>query len=691
MKLKKAISIFGEKHGKAVDGSEGNFDELLAQFAAEQNGKASKASDEEQEIVSAADQEAAETKHTKKTGGKSKKKGGEPVFLRVLSSGRVTIIRLVLSAAMLLGCAFMDMPELAVILIKTAAALIVGYDLVLKAVSDVRSLDFSGSTLPALVACVIYLCIGRGTEAVITLIVYHVVVLVLDYTCGHIRGECRAVFEPREDNPASEGEQIDLGESMTCPNDCVVIAGSGTADMSFITGDKTAVPLNPGSFIPAGAVMLRGVLTAKVEAASEQSMTAVIARTILNGAHAKTAALDRTHTAARVMTLTLLALGAALILVLPTVFHIQIDESLGRVAAVIAVAAPGGLLLSVPLTFFVGMTSARRLGIVFKKASDLEKTAAVKSVVFDKVGTLTGRDYMVSDISTDRMDAATFLKVAAYAESNSDDAIAKAIVAAYGKEISGSLIENYAYYEGKGVSVMVDGINILLGSQGFLAEKGISLPRLTHEGLAVHMTVNGIYAGRIELSDYVVSSASATINRLTLQGVERVTMMSADNRERDLAISKELGIDEYIAECPLAERPRRVKEMKARIDPKCTLAYVSSNLDAKECFAAADIGVAVGAVSQPRLLEQADVALMSPKLDDLNSAIKIAQGVGRYIRLELLFTIAAKLIVILLAGFGFVPLWLAVLIDAFASFGVIMDSRGALRLGGNVSYGDFLR
>lgn len=688
MKLKKAISIFGEKHGKAIDGSEGSFDELLAQFAEEQNGGEAKPSEAEEKP---ADETQAEPKHIKKAHEHHQEKRGEPAFLRVLSTQRATIIRLALSAAMLLACAALEMPDAAVLSIKIAAAIIVGYDLVLKVVSDLRCLNQTGGALPVLVAALIYLCIGRGTEAVITLIVYHAAILGIDYVCRHIRGECRRVFKPKENGSAVEGDALDLGEGMTCPNDCVVIAGTGVADMSFLTGDKTAVSLAAGSFIPAGSVIVHGVLTAKVEAVSEQSMAAVIARTLLNGAHAKTQTGKRTQTTVRVITLSFLVVAAALMLLLPTTFNVPLTESLGRVAAVIAVAVPSCLLLEVPLTFFVGMTSARRLGIVFSKASAVEKTALIKSIVFDKVGTLTGREYVVSDIFTDKMDAATFLKVAAYAEASSDDPIAKAIVAAYGKPITGTIIENFVRYEGKGVSVMVDGINILLGSQSFLAQQGISVPRASGEGLAVHMTVNGIYAGRIAFSDYVIPTANAAVNRLYQAGVERVTMMSTDNRERDLTISKELGIDEYIAECPISDRPRRVKEMKARIDPKCALAYVSANLDAKECFAAADVGIAVGAAAQPRMLELADVTVMTSAPENVAAALDIAGGVSRYIRTELLFTIAAKLLVVLLCGFGFVPLYAAVLIDAVAAIGVILDCRGALRLGGNVGYGDFLR
>lgn len=680
MKLKKAISLYGSKIGKKAENSDHSFDELIAQFADEQNGTAIASKSPQAENL---EKENPDFKHHLSQKGTS--------LLGALGTRRAIIIRMALAGALLLLCTIANLPFAGEIAIKIVAALIVGYDLILKAVSDVMSRSFVGSSIPVLVAAIIYICISRGTEAVLTLIIYHGALLAWEFAAERLSVACRESFELRETSSEIEGSVIDLGEGMTCPADCVVIAGTGTADMSFITGDKTSVNLAADSFIPAGAVMIRGVLTARITATSEMSMASVVARNLQNGSHSETAAKSYTNTAAKVIIFASLAIALVLLLFLPVAFDVPIKNSLARVASVIALASPGSLLIATPLTFFVGMSSARRLGIVFKKASDLEKTAAIKSVVFDKAGTLTGHNYIVSEIASDKMDPQTFLKVAAYAEANSDSPIAKAIVAAYGKSISDALVENYVCTEGKGVSVTVDGIEIILGSQGYLAEKGISLPRLTHDSLAVHMTVNGIYAGRIILSDYIVHSANSTVNRLYDCGVERITMMSADNRERDLAISKELGIDEYIAECSVADRPRRIKEMKARIDPRSKLAYVSSNLDAAPCFKAADVGISVGAVQQPRLMELADVTIMAATPENTATAFDIALGVGRCLRMELMFTALAKLLAVLLAAFGFIPLWLAVLVDAIASLGVILDCHSVLRLGGNVGYGDFFR
>ena len=693
MKLKDAIDLYVGKHGgeKSAEDKQ-SFELMLTQLEDEQGEVAEPSEIELDEEVAAAEAEGkSERKLPKMRFTHRRDRKRESPVLHALASRRATLIRMALAGAILLCCNIITIPDSAILAAKIAAGIIIGYDLVLKAVSDIMRLSFVGGALAVLIAAIMYICIGRGTEAVITLIVYQAAVLSADFACEKIHKTCRKSFEAKLSEDVVEGAILDLGEGMTCPADCVVVAGSGSADMSCITGDRTAVALSAESFVPAGVTIVRGIMTAKVVSIAENSLINVISRGLLSGTHEKTRASEKAMKASKYLVLGVLFVAAFLAVVLPTVLKLSVSDALSRVACVIAVATPGSLLLAVPLTFFVGMSAARRIGVVFKKATDMENCAVVKSVVFDKAGCLTGREYVVSDIATDKMDPATFLKVAAYAVNGSDSSIARAIVAAYGQSISDSLIENRMIYEGRGVSASVDGIQILLGTQGFLAEQGISLPRLTNDFLAMHMTVNGIYAGRIVLSDYIMPTANTTINRLSSLGVERFTMMSTDNRERDLSISKELGIDEYLAECPLSERPRRVKEIKARIDPKCTLAFVSANLEAKECFASADVGVAVDGLSQPRLLELADVTVMSPEPDNIATALQISQGVSRFTKYELLFTIAAKLVLLLLAGFGFLPLWLIVLLDAIASLGVLLDTHSALRLGGSIGYGSLLK
>lgn len=586
------------------------------------------------------------------------------------------IVRLATAIVMLVVAQFVKMPAAACVAIQIAAASVVGYDIVLHAVSDIRRQHFSCEALPVLVAAIISFCLDRGTEAVIALILLQLAFRIRGYAINHIRTyffDSMLLYEGAEASVQGMG----FSEEATAPLDCTVGEGEGTADFSFITGDDASVSLRTGDFVPAGVRCMSGQMSLQPINSAEDSIGSRMANVIRLGSESVTQTENRLNSFSNYFALGVLAMSIILLILMPTAFKLSFPESLRRIITIIAIASPGAVLLTVPLTYLAGMTSARKQGIVFKSASAMERISKVKSVVFEKNGTLTGQSFVVKEIKTDKMDPATFLKVAAYAQANADDPAAKAIVAAYGEEISGELVQNFVSYDGKGVSVSVDSIQILLGSEEFLLENNVAMPSIHDEGYAVHMSVNGIYAGRILLADYIVPSALSAINSLEKAGVERISMISGDSRAQDVFVAQALGIDEYVAECKPADKPRRIKEMKARIDSKSSLAYITAHVGEKAEFEAADVGIAINGISYPENLELADITIMSSSPNKVPSAILIASKTRRYILGTLMFGTAGKLIIVLLAALGFAPLWFGVLLDICVSLAAVLDCLSA--------------
>jgi Cation transport ATPase len=336
------------------------------------------------------------------------------------------------------------------------------------------------------------------------------------------------------------------------------------------------------------------------------------------------------------------------------------------------------------MSYFAGMAEAKKSGIVFKDACAVEKSSLMKSVVFNKVGTLTGKNYTVTDIKTDKMDTATFLKVAAYAESKSKSSVARAIVAAYGSEISEELIRDYVEYPGKGVSVNVDGIRIILGNGDFINENGVLIPEEAYEGSSVHMSVNGIYAGRISLNEIISPDTSEILKKLYAAGIERIAMVSGDGRMRDRAVSTALGINEYYAECSTKEKVLRIEGMKDRTDFRGTVAFVGNNDCAKQLFSAADIGISINSIACRSELPKADVMIMSNSIKPITSVMGAGKKTNRFILLGMLTELIIKLAIMVLAAFGIAPLWFGLLIDLCASFIVLLCCSGKAPLFGKL-------
>jgi len=603
----------------------------------------------------------------------------------------IKTLRLALSVILLVISATLELSVQLHIFIQAAAILIIGYDIVINAIKDIQKRIFMRESLFVAVAAIASFCIGRGAEAIIALLLLQFSYIIRDYALFRTRHTICDSLEPQiadfqdrsigvdsENDAYSVGDTIEIVSGMSTPTDCIISEGNLTADFSFTTGDSSPVSLGKGDYLPAYTKCLEGQAVVRVCDLSENSLYKKTAD-ILKSGYGKMTVTERKWTViAELIVLFALIVSFALLILLPLVFDISIKEALRRVITIVAIASPCGVLFSIPISYFAVMAEAKRSGVVFRDACALDNSAQIKSVVFNKVGTLTEKNYTVTDIRTDKMDSATFLKVAAYAESKSKSSVAKAIIAAYGGEISNELVRDFVEYPGKGVSVNVDGIRIVLGNSDFISESGVTIPDVVYEGGAVHMTVNGIYAGRIALNETVEPDTPNVLKKLYSAGIDRIAMVSGDGRARDREVSTELGINEYFAECSPQDKVLRIEEMKDRIDSHSTLAFVGGCDCTKPLFDAADVGISINSIACHSNLPQADVMIMSNTIKPIPSIIYAGKKANRFILLGVLFGCFFKLIIMTMAAIGIAPLWFGLLIDICVSFVAVILCAGEI-------------
>jgi len=602
----------------------------------------------------------------------------------------ILILRLLVSLLALVLCAVMTLSAVSRLIILLAAALISGYDIVVKAVADISHRMFLRENLFVSLAAALSFCIGRRNEAVIAFLMLQAAYIVRDYALFRTKESICDMLEtiplpsqiPDSENPLaakeySVGDEINIESGMLVPADCQVTVGSCMTDLGFVTGNSKPVFAGKGDFIPAGSLCTEGKFSASVCNDTRDSLYMRMAGTLESGYGEKTESERKWQNLTRLFIPFALLISIIMLIVFPLAFKLSIFETLRRVTAVLAVASPCGILFTIPISFFSGMASARKAGIIYRDAPAADKSAKIKSVVFNKVGTLTEKSYSVTEIKTDKMDPDTFLKVAAYAESKSRSAVARAIVSAYGGEISNEFVRDFIEASGKGVSVTVDGIRIILGTGDYISENGVSIPDGVNEGNAAHMSVNGIYAGRIVLSESVAPEAALAVQKLYESGVEHVAMVSGDGREKDRIASTELGIKEYYAECSPAEKIIRIEDMKDRIGAKSTLAFVGACDCPKQLFDASDVGISINAMCCRCSLTNTDVMVMANSVKPLPEVIEAGRRTRRYVFFGVLGCSLIKLLIIVLAVLGTVPLWFALLIDFCASLAVLVNSVGA--------------
>lgn len=374
----------------------------------------------------------------------------------------------------------------------------------------------------------------------------------------------------------------------------------------------------------------------------------------------------------------LLALAALMLIILPTVGKLPFAEGLRRVITIIAVASPLGALVCLPAVFLARMAAESRRGVLFLSSKALDDAALSKTVVFDKAGTLLSDELQLADVESGAMDADTFLKIAAYAVSRSFDPYALAIMDAYGARVDDELISDFAEKPGWGVSVRVDTMRILLGTQDFFAMGNLRLEGAVPGDNSLYMVIEGQLAGRIALTRPMASDASGTLDRLRREGAERLVMISGDSRRTDSQVAQALGIDEYYSECTRNDAVRSIDQLRAKLGSQNVIALVRGAEDTGAADSA-DVVFEVGAYGARERGRSADVLIPSESIEQLPDALKAARLARTFAQSFVYAAFGVKLLLAVLALTGLCPLWFGVTIDCAASltliFGVLWTGK----------------
>ncbi len=464
------------------------------------------------------------------------------------------------------------------------------------------------------------------------------------------------------------GETLCIEQGKTFPLDCIVTQGEGVVDNSPLFGAGEPQRVAPESTVLAGAVNLSGTIWAEATAEAEDSTAAKLMETLEDDLDKKGETERFLTKFSRIYTPIVLGLAILAMICLPLIFRVPVGESIHRGLVFLVIACPCALVISVPLAYFAGIGGAAKQGILFKSSTAMDKISKTKAVVFDKTGTLTTGQFRVTAVKSDKMDADMLLKIAAHAEAYSSHPIAKAIISAYGGVIYIELIESFREFAGRGITVTVNGIPITLGSQEFLESQGVSLSADGGVERAVYMAIQGIYAGRIILSDTIKADSAEAIRSLTEAGGERIAMVTGDSRQSSGDLAKAMGIGEYYAECLPGDKVARVQDMKSKMGGG-SLIFVG---DGKPTPEAADVGVDMGGLRHQT--ERADVIIMDDRPTKVATAIYAARSTRRIVFENIAVIFAFKLAVLILGALGISAMWFAVLADSGIAVAASLNS-----------------
>ena len=532
-------------------------------------------------------------------------------------------------------------------------------------------------------------------EGAAVMLFYQVGELFQAYAVGKSRKSIAAMMDIAPDyaNIERDGrlEQVDPDEvevgsvivvkpGERVPIDGVVTEGASQLDTAALTGESVPRHVEAGAEVVSGCINMTGVLRVRTTKPFGESTVSRILELVENASEKKAKTENFITRFARVYTPAVTGSAVALALIGGLVTGAWPDWIL-RGLTFLVVSCPCALVISVPLSFFGGIGGASQIGVLVKGSNYLEALSEVDTVVFDKTGTLTNGTFEVVAIHPeDGRDEAFVLKNAAYAESFSDHPIAISVKNAYGKDIDQALVADAAEESGHGVAATVDGREVLVGNDKLMAAHGLSAHPCDVVGTMLHVAVDGAYAGHIVIADTVKADAAQTISDLHAEGIRRCVMLTGDREEVAADVAAKLGLDEYHAQLLPADKVERVEALLAAEGEKGKLAFVGDGINDAPVLTRADVGIAMGAMGSDAAIEAADIVLMDDKPSNIARAKRVARKTMRIVWENIVFALAVKLAILVLAAFGVANMWLAVFGDVGVAIIAILNAMRAMRV-----------
>ena len=476
-----------------------------------------------------------------------------------------------------------------------------------------------------------------------------------------------------------KGEIIVIQPGEKVPMDGVVLEGASSLDTVALTGESVPRSIGKDDEILSGCVNLSGVLRVRTTKVFGESTAAKILDLVENATEHKSKSESFITKFAKVYTPIVVGLAVLLALV-PSLITGEWATWIYRALMFLVVSCPCALVISVPLTFFGGIGGASRKGILVKGANFMDTLSRVKTVVFDKTGTLTEGVFQVTAVHPELIDEKELLHLAAHVERHSLHPIAAALRNAYSDEQDDCSVTDIRETAGHGVIATVNGHRVAVGNEKLMALEGAASRPCELTGTTVHVSIDGVYAGHIIISDRVKADAAEAITALHAAGVRRTVMLTGDQADIAASVASAVGVDAYHAGLLPADKVTKVEALLNTTASEGALAFVGDGINDAPVLARADLGIAMGALGSDAAIEAADVVLMDDKPSKVAEAVRIARRTLSIARENMIFAIGIKILVLLLAALGLATLWMAVFADVGVTVLAVLNAMRALRV-----------
>ena len=609
------------------------------------------------------------------------------MVLRIAVSSLLLLVGLLISHELIRGAFLL------------ASYLVIGWDVLKKAGGNILKGQIFDENFLMSIATLGAVLIGEYPEAVAVMLLYQIGEFFQSYAVQKSRKSIAALMDIRPDTAEVEREgsvqtvhpeDVNVDEIIVIkagarvPLDAVVIEGTSALNTAALTGESHPRDVTVGDEIISGCINTSGLLRARVIKPYGESTVAKILDLVENASDKKARTESFITRFARIYTPAVVAAAALLFLIPPLFFGGAWREWGQRALNFLVVSCPCALVISVPLSFFGGLGSASKNGILIKGSQYLEALAQAETVAFDKTGTLTKGVFHVTAIHPDQLTEEELVQIAATVESYSEHPISRSIRAYFGSCYQGKpdadALSEVQEIPGQGVSVRYLGKTFHAGNDKLMNAIGVAMPNCPHIGTIVHVAQDDTYLGHIVIADEIKDGAKEAIAALRKEGVQRVVMLTGDSLAVAQDVAEKLGISEVHAQLLPAEKVERVEALIAEKSGKGQLLFVGDGINDAPVLTRADVGVAMGALGSDAAVEAADVVLMDDHPEKLALALRVSRKTLRIAGQNIVFALGVKGLVLILSAMGLASMWLAVFADVGVSILAILNAMRALSI-----------
>ena len=625
----------------------------------------------------------------------------------------ITVILLIMAVAVEKT---LDLPKWQLLMVYLVPYLLIGHDTLKEAVEGLTEGEAFNEHFLMSIATIGALCIGflpgaetEFPEAVFVMLFFQVGELFEGYAEGKSRESIAHLMDIRPDvahvetssglkDVSPEEVQIDevivIRPGEKVPLDGFIVEGSTSLNTVALTGETLPREVTETDEVISGCVNISGVIRVQVTKTFGESTVSKILNLVEHASEHKSQSEAFITRFARVYT-PVVVFAAIALAVIPTLLGGSFATWLYRALMFLVVSCPCALVISVPLTFFGGIGGASRRGILIKGSNYMDILAKVGTVVFDKTGTLTHGQFAVEAVHPEQYDAHHLLHLAAHVEHYSTHPIGAALRDAFPEEATdGCHISDVEEMAGQGIRAKVGDNIVCVGNTKMMDTIGAQwhdCPQCEHQhqaasGTIIHMAIDGQYAGHIIINDKIKADSKEAIAQLKQLGVGKTVMLTGDREEVGHHVAEQLQLDEYHAGLLPADKVSHIERLLTPPESvnggnsdKPVVAFVGDGINDAPVLARADVGIAMGGLGSDAAIEAADVVLMDDQPSKVATAIRIARKTIAIARQNVIFAIAVKVSVLLLATFGLANMALAVFADVGVTVLAVFNAMRALR------------